>query len=337
MVIFRPFAGGEGFALVGMLMGLRDFHCGPEKEAQMLPHGPHATEVRPDCNWHWRSAGRLRHTPPTMKKPRIDLPEKLRVRGTARVNLRESAAAHTHGWKEPQARAESARLSGQLGDLQYRLHADGRYGVLVVLQAIDGGGKDSTIRHVFSAFNPQGCTVHAFKAPSAEELAHDYLWRVHAHTPARGEIAVFNRSHYEEVLIARVDRLVPRPVWKARYRQINEFERMLAESNTHVVKIFLHISKAEQRCRFEDRIREPRKQWKFDPQDLVKRTQWQAYQMAFGDMLGHCNTRHAPWYVVPANHKWLRDLAVSQIMYATLRSLALRFPPPRFNPRLRVV
>jgi PPK2 family polyphosphate:nucleotide phosphotransferase len=271
-----------------------------------------------------------------MKKLRMDLPEKLRVRGAARFNLKEAAAAHTHGWEESQARAESARLAGKLGDLQYRLHADGRYGVLVVLQAIDGGGKDSTLRHVFSSFNPQGCTVHAFKAPSVEELSHDYLWRIHAHTPPRGEIAVFNRSHYEDVLIARVDRLVAPPVWQARYRQINDFERMLAESNTRVVKIFLHISKAEQRRRFEERIHEPRKQWKFDPQDLVKRTQWQAYRLAFGDMLGRCNTRHAPWYVVPANHKWLRDLAVSQIMYATLRSLALRFPPPRFNSRVRV-
>jgi PPK2 family polyphosphate:nucleotide phosphotransferase len=272
-----------------------------------------------------------------MKKLRIiDLPKKLRVRGAGRVNLKDAAAAHTHGWGESHARAESARLAGKLEELQYRLHADGRYGVLVVLQAIDGGGKDSTIRHVFSAFNPQGCTVHAFKTPSAEELRHDFLWRIHVHTPLCGEIAVFNRSHYEDVLIARVDHLVPGPVWQARYRQINEFERMLAESNTHVVKIFLHISKAEQRRRFEERIHEPRKQWKFDPQDLVKRTQWQAYRLAFGDMLGRCNTRYAPWYVVPADHKWLRDLAVSQIMYAALRSLALRFPAPRFNPGVRV-
>ena len=267
---------------------------------------------------------------------RVDLPEKLRVRGRGRVRLKEAAAAHTHGWSEARARAASARLAAELGELQYRLHADGRYGVLVVLQAIDGGGKDSTIRHVFSAFNPQGCTVHAFKAPSAEELAHDYLWRVHAHVPPRGEIGVFNRSHYEDVLIARVDELVPRPVWQARYRHINEFERMLAESNIQVVKIFLHISKAEQRRRFEDRIHEPRKQWKFDPRDLDKRRQWPAYRLAFGDMLGRCNTRQARWYVVPADHKWLRDLAVSQIMYAVLSSLALRFPPPRFNPRLRV-
>jgi len=271
-----------------------------------------------------------------MASIRIDLPDKLRVRGSGQVRLRESAASQTHGWKEAEARAATQRLAAELGELQYKLHADGRHGVLVVLQAIDGGGKDSTIRHVFSAFNPQGCSVRAFKAPSPEELAHDYLWRVHAHVPARGEIGVFNRSHYEDVLIARVDSLVPRPVWQARYRHINEFERMLAESGIHVVKLFLHLSRAEQRRRFEVRMHDPRKQWKFEAQDLAKRAQWGAYRQAFGDMLGRCNTRHARWYVVPADHKWLRDLAVTQILYATLKSLRLRFPPPRFNPRLRV-
>ena len=301
----------------------------------MLPHEAALPGPTPDSKCLWRAERGLRHTPLVMKNLLIDLPEKLRVRNVGRCNLRETAAAHTHGWDESKARTESKRLSGKLGELQYRLHADARYGVLVVLQAIDGGGKDSTIRHVFSAFNPQGCTVHAFKAPSAEELSHDYLWRVHAHTPPRGEIALFNRSHYEDVLVARVDRLVPQSIWQARYRQINDFERMLVENRIHVVKLFLHISKAEQRRRFEERIHEPRKQWKFDPQDLVKRKQWQAYRVAFGDMLGRCNTQYAPWYVVPGNHKWFRDLAVSQIMYATLRSLALRFPPPRFNPRVR--
>ncbi len=264
---------------------------------------------------------------------RTDLPHKLRVRGGKRVVLGNSAAGHTHGWDEPRARAATARLAAELGELQYRLYAEGRSGVLVVLQAIDGGGKDSTIRHVFSAFNPQGCTVRAFKAPSAEELRHDYLWRVHQHVPPRGEITVFNRSHYEEVLIARVENLVPPRVWQARYRHINEFERMLVESDIRVVKIFLHISRAEQRRRFEERIHDPRKQWKFDPQDLRKRAQWPAYAKAFGDMLGRCSTPLAPWYVVPADHKWLRDLAVAQIMAATLRELAPRFPPPRFDPR----
>ena len=268
-----------------------------------------------------------------MARVRIDLPDKLRVRGRGRVELKDADAGCTHGWDEEHARAATARLAVELEELQYKLFADGRYGILVVLQAIDGGGKDSTIRHVFSSFNPQGCAVRAFKAPSAEELRHDFLWRIHQHVPPRGELVVFNRSHYEDVLVVRVDGLVPERVWRARYRQINEFERTLAESDIRVVKLFLQISKAEQRRRFEDRIHEPRKQWKFDPQDLRKRAQWPAYRQAFGDMLGRCNTRHAPWYVVPSDHKWLRDLAVAQIMHATLSSLPLRFPPPRFNPR----
>ena len=268
--------------------------------------------------------------------PRRDIPDKLRVRPSSRPKLVDSEADRSFGWDKDKAIAATAENLARLEELQYKMYADGRFAMLIALQAIDGGGKDSTIRYVFSAFNPQGCTVHAFKAPSAEELAHDYLWRVHAHAPPRGEIGVFNRSHYEDVLIARVDNLVPRPVWQARYRHINEFERMLVESDIHVVKLFLHLSRAEQRRRFEVRIRDPRKQWKFEPQDLDKRAQWSAYRQAFGDMLGRCNTRYAHWYVVPADHKWLRDLAVSQILYQSLKSLSLRFPKPKFNPRLRV-
>ncbi len=268
-----------------------------------------------------------------MARARLNLPEKLQVRGHKRVELKDADAGRDHGWDEQRARDESARLAAELAELQYKLYADGRYGVLVVLQAIDGGGKDSTIRHVFSAFNPQGCSVRAFKAPSAEELRHDYLWRIHQHVPARGEIVVFNRSHYEDVLVVRVDELVPPELWQTRYAQINDFERLLTQCDIKVVKIFLHISKAEQRRRFEERIHEPRKQWKFDPADLLKRDQWNAYQRAYGDMLGHCNTAPAPWYVVPADHKWLRDLAVAQIMLHTLTSLSLRFPPPKFDPR----
>jgi PPK2 family polyphosphate:nucleotide phosphotransferase len=262
-----------------------------------------------------------------------DLARRLKLRSGGRVSLSEASAGRTLGWDEARAREASQKIAAKLAELQYRLYADGRYGVLVVLQAIDGGGKDGTIRHVFSTFNPQGCTVHAFKAPGAEELRHDYLWRVHQHVPPRGEITVFNRSHYEEVLIARVDALVPRPVWQERYRQINEFERTLVENGIRVVKIFLHISKAEQRRRFEERIHDPRKQWKFDAQDLAKRAQWSTYRQAFLDMLVRCNKKHAPWHVVPADHKWLRDLAVAQILLAQLQSLRLRFPPPRFNPR----
>ncbi len=268
-----------------------------------------------------------------MAHKHVELSRELRVRGHGRVQLKDREANRDFGWQEQRARDEAAQLTSELAELQYQLYADGRFGVLVVLQAIDGGGKDSTIRHVFSAFNPQGCNVRAFKAPSAEELRHDYLWRVHQQVPARGEITVFNRSHYEEVLVVRVDELVSRAIWQARYQQINDFERMLDACNIKVVKIFLHISKAEQRRRFEERIHEPRKQWKFEVGDLSKRGQWGAYQRAYGDMLGRCNSAVAPWYVVPADKKWLRDLAVAQILRHTLKSLALRYPPPKFDPR----
>jgi PPK2 family polyphosphate:nucleotide phosphotransferase len=263
----------------------------------------------------------------------LDLPEKLRVAPGARVALAEKDAARTFGWYEAQARATSLQLAAELGELQYQMYADGRFGLLVVLQGIDGAGKDGTVRHVFSAFNPQGCTVRSFKAPSPEELRHDYLWRVHPHVPARGEVVVFNRSHYEDVLVPRVDGLVAPGAWKARYAQINDFERMLVENGIHVLKLFLHISRAEQKQRFEVRIHERQKQWKFDPQDLVKRGEWGAYRLAYQDMLGRCSTRAAPWYVVPADHKWLRDLAVGQVVLAKLRSLPLRFPAPNFDPR----
>jgi PPK2 family polyphosphate:nucleotide phosphotransferase len=266
-------------------------------------------------------------------KPRIDLPPELRVRPGEKVSLRDDDAGRTLGWKQDAAMAATARLMPELDELQYRLYADGRFGLLVVFQAIDGGGKDSTIRHVISAFNPQGCIVTSFKAPSGEELRHDYLWRVHQHAPAHGEIAVFNRSHYEDVLVVRVDSLVPKEVWKRRYQQINEFERLLTACNTRVVKIFLHISKDEQRRRFEERIKEPHKRWKFDPADLAKRAQWDDYQRAFENMLTRCSTKRAPWYVVPADNKWLRNLAVAQILKTTLQSLPLRFPVPKFNPR----
>jgi PPK2 family polyphosphate:nucleotide phosphotransferase len=263
--------------------------------------------------------------------------ELLRVAPGARPSLRDADAGRHFGWHEQAALAHTLELKARLNVLQHRLLVDGRFGLLIVLQAIDGGGKDSTVHHVISAFNPQGCTVTSFKTPSVEEARHDYLWRVHAHVPARGEIGVFNRSHYEEVLIARVDALIEPPVWRARYEQINAFEATLGAEGITVLKFFLHISRAEQRRRFEERLHDRAKNWKLEADDLRKRTQWQAYRHAFQDMLERCSTRHAPWYAVPANHKWLRDLAVAQIIADTLEALPLRLPPPRFNPqRLRI-
>lgn len=261
------------------------------------------------------------------------LVRKLRLEPGKKVRLRDEDAGRRFGWEENAARAATATLRGQLEALQHKLYADGRFALLVVLQAIDGGGKDSTIRHVLSAFNPQGCTVTSFKAPSTEALRHDFLWRIHRHTPARGEIAVFNRSHYEDVLIARVDELVTHEVWSARYQQINDFEQLLHAANTRIVKLFLHISRDEQKRRLQQRLDDPAKRWKFDLSDLKKRKQWDEYQAAYEAMLERCGTRHAPWHVVPADHKWLRDLAVAQILKDALSELPLRYPDVNFDPR----
>lgn len=266
-------------------------------------------------------------------RPVAELVAKCRVAPGKRVHLKDGDAASTFGWSEEAARTATAVMRQQLGELQYQLMVDARHSLLLVLQAIDGGGKDSTIHHVCGAFNPRSCRVTSFKAPTTDELAHDFLWRVHAHAPARGDIAVFNRSHYEDVLVVRVDKLVKRKVWRGRYALINDFERLLVDSGTSVVKIFLHISAHEQRLRFEERLATPNKQWKFDPLDLKKRDQWDQYRDAFEDMLHHCSTRQAPWYVIPADHKWLRDLVVSQILIEMLQGMKLGIPQPDYDPK----
>jgi PPK2 family polyphosphate:nucleotide phosphotransferase len=265
--------------------------------------------------------------------PRRDLPDRLRVRPGSRFKLVDAEAERCFGWDKEKALAATAENLVRLEELQYKMYADRRFAMLVALQAIDGGGKDSTIRRVFGAFNPQGCTVTAFKAPSGEELRHDYLWRIHKHAPPKGEIGVFNRSHYEDVLIVRVNDLVPEDVWSRRYEQINDFERLLDACGTRVVKIFLQISKDEQLARFQERLADRRKNWKFDTGDLEKRQQWAAYTRAFEAMFARCSTDHAPWYVVPANRKWFRDFAVSQLLIYEFEQLPLRFPPPNFDPK----
>ena len=219
-------------------------------------------------------------------------------------------------------------LTSRLSELQNVLWADHSHRVLVVLQAIDGGGKDGTIRHVFGALNPQGVRVVNFKAPTAPELAHDYLWRVHPHVPGDGELTVFNRSHYGDVLVVRVHDLVAKHRWHARYAQIRHFEQMLVDEGTTIVKCFLHISNDEQRERLQRRIDTPDKQWKFNPADLAERARWDDYQAAFEDMLNETSTDAAPWYAIPADQKWYRNLAVAQLMVDTLESLDLSYPPP---------
>jgi PPK2 family polyphosphate:nucleotide phosphotransferase len=228
--------------------------------------------------------------------------------------------------KEAQKRTE--KNLERLHTLQEMLYAQDKHALLIVLQAMDGGGKDGTIEHVAGAFNPQGVTVTPFKVPTEEELAHDFLWRVHPHTPQRGMIGIFNRSHYEDVLIVRVKGLVPEAVWQKRYAHINHFERLLADGGVTIVKFFLHISKAEQAKRLRERQHTPEKQWKFLPGDLEQRKLWDDYMAAFEDALTQCNTEYAPWYVIPANHKWYRNLVASEILIETLEKLDLRYPDP---------
>lgn len=223
-------------------------------------------------------------------------------------------------------------LTERLRDLQELLYAEGKHRILMVLQATDTGGKDGVIRHVFRTVNPQGVKVSGFKAPSHLELAHDYLWRIHRETPARGEIRIFNRSHYEDVLVVRVRKLVPEETWERRYQHINDFERMLADEGTTIVKFFLHISKAEQAKRFQDRLDDPAKQWKFNPGDLAERKLWDEYQRAYEAMLSRTSTPWAPWYVVPSNSKWYRNLVVARVLVETLEGLEMRYPRPDFDP-----
>jgi PPK2 family polyphosphate:nucleotide phosphotransferase len=229
------------------------------------------------------------------------------------------------------AEAEFFALREELAEWQHRLYAEGRRKLLVILQATDAGGKDGAIRHVFRGVNPQGVQVTPFKAPSKEELDHDFLWRVHKAVPGAGMLGVFNRSHYEDVLVVRVDRLAPEEVWRARYEQINQFEKLLHDSGTTVLKFFLHISRKEQKERFLKRIKNPAKNWKFSHEDLEKRKQWDAYQEAFNEMLTRCTTSWAPWRVVPADQKWYRNYYVCRTIVKTLRHMEPQYPRPMEN------
>jgi PPK2 family polyphosphate:nucleotide phosphotransferase len=219
-------------------------------------------------------------------------------------------------------------LNNRLETLQEMLYAEHKHQVLVVLQAMDTGGKDGTIRHVFEGVNPQGVRVANFKVPTQEELDHDYLWRVHKQTPGKGEIVIFNRSHYEDVLVVRVHGLVPEEAWSKRYDQINEFERTLAQEGTTILKFFLHIDLEEQKERLQARLDEPNKHWKFSKGDLKERRLWPKYMQAYEDVLSKTSTDWAPWYVVPANRKWYRNLVVATTLIETLEGLNMSYPQP---------
>lgn len=212
------------------------------------------------------------------------------------------------------------------------LYAQGKHRILVIIQAMDTGGKDGCVRSVFSSVDPQGVNVKAFKKPTEEELAHDFLWRVHRHVPGNGQITVFNRSHYEDIIAVRVKKLFDDSVWKRRYHHVVEFERMLAEEGTTIIKIFLHISKAEQKRRLESRLRNPVKHWKFLPDDLADRERWDDFKKAYEDMMSKTSTSYAPWYVIPADRKWFRNLAVARLLADTLDDLQLEYPSVDWDP-----
>ena len=252
-----------------------------------------------------------------------------RVRPGAAVRLARIDPGDTgkHADEET-ARATLARDIEQLAKLQDVLYAERRHAVLIVLQGMDTSGKDGTVKHVMSGVNPSGCEVVPFKVPTEEEAAHDFLWRAHRAAPRRGHITIFNRSHYEDVLVARVHRTVPRSVLKQRYHQINVFERILAENGTLILKFFLHISKAEQRRRLRERLEDPDKNWKFSEGDLKERALWNGYMAAYEKLLSRCSTDCAPWYVIPADHKWYRNLAVASVLVDAITDLRPRYPKP---------
>lgn len=226
-----------------------------------------------------------------------------------------------------QAKKEFKKIRKRIRKLQERLFAEKGQSLLIILQATDTGGKDGTIKHVFRGVNPQGCQVRSFKEPTDLELAHDFLWRYHMQTPADGYITIFNRSQYEDVLVVRVKNLVDDETWKKRYEQINNFEKMLSENGTRILKLFLHISRDEQKERLQARLDNPDKNWKFSRADLADRKLWDEYQTAYQAAIARCSTDVAPWYVVPANHKWFRNLLVANLVEATLENMNPQFPP----------
>ena len=233
-----------------------------------------------------------------------------------------------HHTSEQDAKPAIAHYREKMARLQTLLYADRAKSVLIVLQGLDAAGKDGTVNHVLSALNPQGVSVTGFKTPTPAELAHDFLWRVHPHAPGKGEIAVFNRSHYEDVLVTRVHKLIDKPTWKERYKRIRGFEELLVEDNTLILKFYLHISKEEQLERFAQRLDDPARNWKISESDYTERAFWDAYIAAFEDAIEATTTKTAPWFVIPANHKWFRNLAVSQIIADAMEGLNLRYPKP---------
>jgi PPK2 family polyphosphate:nucleotide phosphotransferase len=260
-----------------------------------------------------------------MKDAMIDSP--YLVKPGSDVNLNKWSTDDTGDFKDKQdGEKAAAHLLKQLIEQQALLAASAKHALLIVLQAMDAGGKDGTVSHVFSGVNPEGCDVTSFKVPTPIEKAHDFLWRIHLAAPPLGMIKIFNRSHYESVLVERVDDLTPEKIWSARYEQINDFEQMLAAENTVILKFFLHISPKEQRKRLEARLTDPSKNWKFSASDVRERAHWDKYMEAYNDALSKCSKKVAPWYIVPADHKWYRNWVISDIIVRALKDLDMKYP-----------
>lgn len=258
------------------------------------------------------------------KKFIVEPGQKVRL---AKVDPSYTGEHESHETALPQIQNHVARMD----KLQYLLYADGNQSLLIVLQALDAGGKDGVVRHLFAGMNPQGTSVVGFKQPSRFEAAHDFLWRAHLRTPGRGEVVIFNRSHYEDVLVVRVHKLVPKSVWSKRYELINDFEKMLHQNGTRILKFYLHISPEEQLARFKQRLDDPARHWKISEADYSERELWPQYVDAFEEAMEQTSTKHAPWYVIPANHKWFRGLALSQIIADTMDEMGLKLPPTQVD------
>ena len=261
----------------------------------------------------------------------MDFSRKLMVPPDKKIELAKFDPADTLDYEnDHKTEAKLEKTIKRLDELQNLLYAERKRALLVVLQGMDAAGKDGTIRHVMSGVNPQGCSVTSFKVPNSEELAHDFLWRIHKAVPEKGMIGIFNRSQYEDVLVVRVHNLVPKEVWKARYDEINRFERNLGENDVKILKFFLHISREEQQKRFRERLNDPHKKWKFSKADAAERKRWDDYITAYEAVLSRCSTEYAPWFIIPSDHKWFRNLAISRIIVETLEEFDMHYPksPP---------
>jgi PPK2 family polyphosphate:nucleotide phosphotransferase len=260
-------------------------------------------------------------------------PKKLIVKPDSKIRLKHFDPGY-HGKHESResAQPEIQKHIQKMQELQYLMYAENKHSLLIVLQGLDAAGKDGVVRHVLTGMNPSGCVAVNFKQPTAEDLDHDFLWRVHPHVPGKGSVAIFNRSHYEDVLVARVHNLVPEKVWSKRYDQINDFEQLIAtENNTTILKFLLHISKEEQLERFKKRLDDPARQWKISDSDYKERDYWKDYIAAFEDVLTKTSTEHAAWFIIPSNHKWFRDLSISKIIASTMEEMDMHFPKPTVN------